>query len=463
MQTSTSVILSGLFLLLLFTGCEEDETLPIIGEDGLFTDNGLETPEDSNAPVEGQDVISWIEDNHYPVRSLSSINFTDLQFLTPLLENKRIIQLGESGHGVKEYNLAKVRLIKFLHEELGYNVLAFESGMFECYATQQNLVSSTANARNLMNNSIFGVWSTQEVLRLFEYVVATQSTSSPLILTGFDVQFSSFFGSEDRGRFFYDLLVGVDSVYAQEVQELDEDYRRVNFNSYEGTLSFVNTNRDTLLSQYAALADFISEKQDEITNVYQGDPVEVLLGLQLAKSISFHINQHYWASVEDFARSGGVRDEGMARNTAFLLETLYPQEKMMIWAHNFHIRHKNSRISFGGSRSQIVMGEWLHEDYESELYTIGFYAYRGQMANNRREVYGVNSPGRGSLESIMYRSRRKWVFLDLENQTRTVDNAWIYQTTEAKSWGVNRLRMVLDDNYDGIFFIHTVSPPNYLQ
>ncbi len=463
MRTSTLIILSSFCFLLLFTSCKEDEPLPTIGEDGLFTDSGLETPEDPNAPSVDQEVIDWVVDNHHPIRSLSSINFSDLQFLSPLLENKRIIQLGESGHGVKEYNLAKVRLIKYLHEELGYNVLAFESGMFECYFTQKNLISNgTEDGRVLMSNSIFGVWSTREVEELFNYVARTQSTSSPIILAGFDTQFSSFSGSEERGAFFYDLLVGVDSAYADQVRAFENSYRSLNFSSYEATLNNVNENRDSLVNQYTELSDYLLANQEAVRQAYTGPSLEVDLGIQLARSITYQINQQYWASVENFIRSSEVRDEGMARNASFLLNTFYPGEKMMIWAHNFHIRHANSQIISQNGRSQIVMGEWLHEEFEQELYTLGFYAYEGRMANNSRQVYDVNAPGAGSLESIMYRVRRKWAFLDLENQARTNGNEWLYRPTEAKSWGVNRLRLTLDDNYDGILFIHTVSPPSYL-
>lgn len=35
--------------------------------------------------------------------------------------------LGEASHGVAESNWAKVRLIKFLHQQLGFDVVAFES------------------------------------------------------------------------------------------------------------------------------------------------------------------------------------------------------------------------------------------------------------------------------------------------------------------------------------------------
>ncbi len=47
--------------------------------------------------------------------------------LNESIKDKRIIALGESLHGVKEYNTTKIELIQYLHEKEGFNVLAIES------------------------------------------------------------------------------------------------------------------------------------------------------------------------------------------------------------------------------------------------------------------------------------------------------------------------------------------------
>ena len=53
--------------------------------------------------------------------------------LNEILKNKKIVSLGENLHGVKEYNSTKLELIKYLHEELGFNVLAIESDVAKNY------------------------------------------------------------------------------------------------------------------------------------------------------------------------------------------------------------------------------------------------------------------------------------------------------------------------------------------
>ena len=75
----------------------------------------------------------WIKNNHQEITNLEADNsdFSDLMFLKSLLEGKRLVQLGENSHGVSEFNKAKVRLIKFLHEIMEYDVIAFESSIFD--------------------------------------------------------------------------------------------------------------------------------------------------------------------------------------------------------------------------------------------------------------------------------------------------------------------------------------------
>src|SRR5262245_58239269 len=108
------------------------------------------------------DWLAWARDHHNPIASIAANpndSFADLEFLQGVLDGRRIVQLGESGHGVAEFSQAKIRLIKYLHERLGYDVLAFESGLFECYMANQLTVSGT----QMMQYSIFGVWFTEDV------------------------------------------------------------------------------------------------------------------------------------------------------------------------------------------------------------------------------------------------------------------------------------------------------------
>ena len=81
--------------------------------------------------------IVWTRANHFPIASIntrSDDDFADLQFLKDVVGDRRLVQLGESGHGVAEFDLAKDRLVRFFHEQMGFDVIAFESSIYECFS-----------------------------------------------------------------------------------------------------------------------------------------------------------------------------------------------------------------------------------------------------------------------------------------------------------------------------------------
>ena len=109
----------------------------------LLSDTELKTPPIASASglsAPTPDEQAWLAENHRPIRSISfDGDFSDIEFLAQELEGKRIVQLGESSHGTAEFSAVKVRVIKYLHEQLAYNVIAFESSIAGCHIQDQDL------------------------------------------------------------------------------------------------------------------------------------------------------------------------------------------------------------------------------------------------------------------------------------------------------------------------------------
>ena len=120
------------------------------------------------------------------ILSLTSTDYSDLAFLKPLLNDKKVVLLGESSHGIGDYYALKARLIRYLHQECGFRVLSLESGIADIFLEYQQ-IDSLSPVR-LRNNTVYGNFQCKEILPLFEYIKETQSGKSPLIYSGFDSQ-----------------------------------------------------------------------------------------------------------------------------------------------------------------------------------------------------------------------------------------------------------------------------------
>ncbi len=441
-------------------GCEREKTAaperPTNWE-GLLSDEELASDPDPHAPLENPVWSAWIKDHHIPIRSLDAGNFADLEPLRSLLADRRLVQLGESSHGVAEFNRVKTRLIKFLHQELDFDVIAFESSIFECFQTDH--ATDSLLALDMMRHSIFSVWHTTDVKDLFDYMRDCHFSGAPLTLAGFDTQISSLVGSADRPEFLHALLAALAPAYADTVEAFDREF----LDHYENqrTRTYLQEHGALVVHRYENLNTYLEDHLAELMLVLPGKQESILIARQVARSMLWFVEQLRLQYEDDMARASYVRDQGMAENLTFLLDELYPNRKVLVWAHNTHIRHKNQDVQCPTQMCLRTMGHWIVHRFRPEMYTIGLYMYRGQAATNDRDIYDIAPAVSGSLESILYRAGRKHCIVDLLHRTPLEGNHWMFRSILVKTFGLQELKMVPQDQYDGILFIDTASAPHY--
>lgn len=125
---------------------------------------------------------------YHSVRNINPTDstFTDLEFLTKEIGDARVIFLGEPTHGEGNVSEAKARLIRFLHQRLGFATMAFESGFYEMHQAQQ-AIEAGQDVREALGQGVFGVWiSTQEFQPTID-LIRTQK----LRVAGFDPQLNN--------------------------------------------------------------------------------------------------------------------------------------------------------------------------------------------------------------------------------------------------------------------------------
>ena len=130
--------------------------------------------------------LAWLRGHAVKVRTLdaSDEDFKDLEPLGQAIRDARIVLLGEATHGDGSTFLAKGRLIKFLHQRKGFDVLVWESGFYECAKAGEALAAG-APWRDAFERALLTLWSKSEQCRpVMEYVHATQQSDRPITLAG---------------------------------------------------------------------------------------------------------------------------------------------------------------------------------------------------------------------------------------------------------------------------------------
>ncbi|WP_353057554.1 erythromycin esterase family protein [Paenibacillus illinoisensis] len=410
----------------------------------------------------------WARDHAYRLESIQPAktgqeidSFSDLEMLKPLLHDKRMVFLGESSHGVAEFNLAKTQLIQFLHQEMGYNVLAFESGL-----SNTSLANATANqqhAEQTMKNAIFGVWWSKEMMPLFNYLKTSTKTEQPLILTGFDMQLQ------------FPLLDGKWLKDKELANRLAQTEQKLASFSAGTDLKAYRAEKNKIIQVYQ---DVLQSLRSEPNQAYlqKEYPDQPKLSMLLERSLSDRIrvareyvdlsiratSEMNEGKYETFLDTMEWRDQAMHDNLMWLATEVYPNEKFIVWGHNDHIRKAQSEV-MGSPYPITMMGEKLSEEMKKYSYVLGLYASSGQTADNTGEIYAVEPAAPGSIEGIMSATNTPYSFLDLRYQNRETGNSWMFEPRFAYSWGMIPESLVPRDQFDGILMIDDVHPPQYIR
>jgi erythromycin esterase len=421
----------------------------------LLNDRQLESPPDPSAPSVRSSWANWVKDHLEPIRSLTSADYSDLTFLGDNLEGKTIVQLGEVAHGIEEQNSLRVRLIKYLHQWHGFTVVAFESGLFPCYMANRQIGST--DPKESLFGSLNSAWKTPAVLDLFAYIKQTHTQGNPLILAGFDIYPTGTL-SLNRPQFLMDLAMPFDSSLARSIHTHDQVLIQ-HWTDRQHVEQYMTANYEALVEDYDRLNRLLADSLDVLRDRH--DDEELLVALEVGRSVRSYVRHRAQVLGIEEREPDNERDQQMARTVQFLKETLYPDQKMIVWAHNLHVYEDTRAIQ--GPRYGTLMGSFLNSRYGDELYTMVSLSYRGRID------YGVVSEieiiRNESIEAILFQGRLRHFFLSTDPWERVAGTEWMYTLryqTYIHSTGTYYIRYVPIDQFDAVLFVDTVSRPQFL-
>jgi erythromycin esterase len=400
---------------------------------------------------------AWLAHNAAPLRSLDigEADDTDFAPLARAIGDRRIVMLGEQTHGDGATFQAKARIVRFLHERLGFDLLVFESGFYDCRRTWVE-VRAGVSLPDSANGCMFELWSNSAQVRpLLTYMDSVKTSTHPLELAGMDFQPS---GSNGR-RVFNSLgrFLRAQSDTTAVVRDL-----AVMRDVYE--LFYISQTRfravpDSLRRAASRAVDDLRAR--ELRDVPQlGALGEAAFWRQTVGGVRA-LAEFFWKIDPNaiVAAVANQRDSVMADNLLWLAQQK-PERKIVVWAATSHLVRNRQSIENDAAPKMIPAGHLISQALPGATYTIGFLAAEGAFGIARVgttiPLEAVPAADSSSLDGLWRDSGQRYAFLDLRVLPPGGD--WLLRPIVARPMGYATTRAVWPEHLDGFVFTRQMTP-----
>jgi erythromycin esterase len=279
-------------------------------------------------------------------------SMADLEPLAELIDDARVVALGEGSHGAGSDFLAKTRLIRFLHERMGFDVLLWEAGIYDMRYLSDAL-DGQEQPTKAARQGLYAHWAAaNEVLFLLDYIEAERAAGRDFALEGFDLQLSRPFSSAVR------LVDDLSDFFVVDSGSLLEEATRARLGELRADAAAAITFADSVGREgpasdrfaptYRALAGMARDLLHAIDQHHgilsrQHSPRRIaffrrmLISLEGLDRIDEPLPGDPDRPRWDFVRRWNEREIVNAANIDWLVHNRYPNRKIVIWAHNAHV------------------------------------------------------------------------------------------------------------------------------
>jgi len=370
--------------------------------------------------------------------------FENLSSLKESLKDVEIVSLGENTHGLGEVFKAKVDLVKFLYQEMGFNLVLFESGYGDAGLAWEKLDSlSTKEFTNSFTSNYY--YHSEEIRDLMEYV---KSQDKNLVIQGFDCQPQQDYLSKRM----MEIMQPVDSILSKSVEsELRNFNKLYQFENDKDTIGF-NNQRSKFINFITQYETTIKNKKEHLlkSNCSENELNTILKSIEIFKNTYSKIQ---FGDMMNWQNNANIRDKSMFETIKWFKDK-NPNDKIIIWAQNSHIENSakpNYTVNF--------MGHRLKGTYGDKYYSIGAIVYSG-INLNYNGTFDFEHNTTDYLAYHLNQFKKDEFVLDLRNYNKKDFTSKELLGMESNG---NTAGFLAKDRFDGLLFIKYSNIPKLIK
>ncbi len=393
---------------------------------------------DTAAKVAVDSVALWLASHAIRLRTVEAGNgFADMQPLRQLVGGARVVALGESTHGTREFFQLKHRMLEFLVADMGFTVFGIEATMPEAFAINEYVLTGKGNPARALAGLYFWTVNTEEVLDMIRWMR----------------QYNADHRHVKKVKFY-----GFDMTAAPLAAKVTLSYlRKVDIEQATGAEQALAWLANPIMVD----ANVLTDKRAEASTA-----IRTALGRFDAHKSEYvgKTSEHEWAVARLHGnivaqylemRKGpraSIRDSSMAANIRWILDHEGPETKMVVWAHNGH-------VSTGPTSDG--MGNHLRSAFGPEMVVFGFAFNQGSFQAIHvpfgiLRAHTVGPAPSGSLDEALAVAGLQMAAVDLRAlPTKGIVAQWFATPQQARDVGSG----YTDDPADAGYFLRSRVTP----
>ncbi|MCA6381758.1 MAG: erythromycin esterase family protein [Cytophagales bacterium] len=408
----------------------------------------------------------WIGNN---VHEMDIDSRDNLGFLKKEIGDKRIVFLGEATHEDGATFEFRTKIVKFLMEEMDFDVVLFEAGMFDLMQANKEF-QKTGDSESI-KKALWGFWRTQQWQSFYSFIEQRKAAGNNIEFAGFDCKFSSAYGFDNNNysRFWEAIFQERNPAilmnenftnYIAVWKDIESGYKQTGMKGALAKMRYKMSEKEK--QSFRNLSSWMA---DELKKAGENKLAQLLRSND--EGIIAYSDTRLWKLIlnrKSFLPINYRRDELMADNLRHLLSEVYPYKKVIVIGASYHFIRNNQtidpiKINFIPVHEAVIAGNLIYEQFANEIYTIGFTSYDGEYGLIREGKKGVavKKPEANSLEHQLSNRGVNQAFVSLR---QSLNEPFFSNGTSLRLF--DHSSHVTSKNWhqvlDAVYFIKTMQP-----